>query len=92
MIKTFLKHHIYEKCIEVFFDGITKAFNRPPIDDGIIFFIKPWGNERRVWNIDINMKLPPKANRYADADLEYYKKKLYTAMSVPEKRIKELSD
>jgi hypothetical protein len=29
VIKTFLKHHIYEKCIEIIFDGITKAFKKP---------------------------------------------------------------
>jgi len=29
MIKVFLKHLIYEKCITIIFDGITKAFKQP---------------------------------------------------------------
>jgi hypothetical protein len=29
MIKTFIKHQIFEKCIDIIFDGITKAFKNP---------------------------------------------------------------
>lgn len=29
MIKVFLKHLIYEKCINIIFDGITRSFTKP---------------------------------------------------------------
>jgi len=29
MFKIFIKHWIFEKCIDVFFDGIAKSFNKP---------------------------------------------------------------
>lgn len=38
MIKTFIKHHIYEKCIEVIFEGIQKAFVKPNIEYEILHF------------------------------------------------------
>lgn len=36
MIKIFLKHCIYEKCINLIFDGITKAFKTPELEYEIL--------------------------------------------------------
>jgi len=33
VIKLFIKHWIFEKCIDVFFDAIAKSFNKPIIDE-----------------------------------------------------------
>ena len=36
MLKVFLKHLIYEKCIDIIFDGITRSFTKPLLKYEII--------------------------------------------------------
>ena len=38
MIKTFIKHQVLEKCIDIAFDGIARAFKKPDIDLRIVRF------------------------------------------------------
>jgi len=44
MIKTFIKHLIFEKCIDVFFQGIENSFKQPSLQT----IIKTLENDRRI--------------------------------------------
>ena len=59
MIKIFLKHLIYEKCINIIFDGITKAFTKPVRLYEILSIegMKENGFYKRVYTIKYNGEL-----------------------------------
>lgn len=53
MIKLFIKHWIFEKCIDVLFDGIIKAFNKPR---EILGFKKEKKGDRLIATLTRNYK------------------------------------
>ena len=53
MLKTFIKHHIYEKCINLVFDGIIKRFKQPELEYEILNTeeIKENGYDKQIYTV-----------------------------------------